>query len=87
MTQQYVQLDIDRNDPALVSGDVDHFLMNNNSYLVGLFNKQQLNPMCHGHCLLLSYILVNKTVAFLKKYTLVTDSWEVLADGDDDLLL
>ena len=91
---EYVRLDVDRKEQALTCGGMNYFSFAIDMKSPRPFVKQQSNIMCDGYCLLLPYILIDRTgsfwidkrIAFAKKYTLVTDTWEVIADEYNDLL-
>ena len=78
----YVRLDIDRNRTVLTCGEVNYFPVEINACSGKPFHKQQFNVIYHGYCLILPHILIDETIPFSKRYTLVTDDWKDFADGD-----
>lgn len=84
----YVRLDFDKTVKALICGGMNYFSVEMDMNLPRPFVKQQFNIMCDGYCLLLPYILIDRTgtfsidkrIAFAKKFTLLTDTWEVIAN-------
>ena len=78
----FVRIDIDRHKRPSSCCGLDYFPIKIDPCLVGPFNKKDLKEMIDGFCLLLPYFIIAEKESVSKKYTLVTDTWEVLADED-----